>query len=133
MKLAIKDNRIIAKVTDRYIPPVDTIVIDVDDSFDFNNASKYSYVNELLTRIVPNYVTMRQARLALHAAGLLSSVNTLIEAIQNPVLKEQAKIEWEYAVIVMRSSTIVSMLASSLNLTQTQLDNLFITADSIPD
>ena len=44
---------------------------------------------------VPAAVTMRQARLALLGANLLSSVDTAIDALPEPT-KSAARIEWEY-------------------------------------
>lgn len=72
-------------------------------------------------------VTMRQARLALLGAGLLSGVNAAIAGLQNPT-KEAASIEWEYAATVERNSTLVSTLAGALNLDDSALDALFASA-----
>lgn len=72
---------------------------------------------------VPQSVSMRQARLALLSADLLASVNSAIAAGS-----EAAQIEWEFASEVMRSSPLVSGLASALNLTETQIDGLFVSA-----
>ena len=71
----------------------------------------------------PSIVTMRQARLALLAAGLLQPVNEAVTA-----LGESAKIEWEYAATVDRASPLVAGLTAALSLTSVQLDTLFTTA-----
>lgn len=47
--------------------------------------------------VIPQSVTMRQARLALLGAGLLDDVNSAIAAIPDPVQRKAAEIEWEYA------------------------------------
>ena len=79
---------------------------------------------------VPQSVTMRQARLALHAADLLSSVDTAIASMQEPA-KTAALIEWEYASAVERNAGLVPAMASALGMTDAQIDDLFITAATL--
>lgn len=74
--------------------------------------------------IVPKSVTMRQARLALLQAGLLAQIDA---AITEPA----ARIEWEFAATVDRSSALVQQMSASLGLTTTQLDDLFILAATL--
>lgn len=79
---------------------------------------------------VPVSVTMRQARLALLAQGLLSSVDPLIDALPSPQ-KEAARIEWEYASEIRRDSALMAQIGAALSLTSTQIDDLFIAAVSL--
>lgn len=79
---------------------------------------------------VPQSVTMRQARLALLAAGKLSAVNTAISAMTGAT-GEAAKIEWEYSGEVRRDKALLQALAVVLNLNNTQLDELFVTAATL--
>ena len=72
-------------------------------------------------------VTMRQARRALHAAGLLSSVDAAIEAMSEPD-KTAARIEWEYSTEVQRSNGTFAALTAALGLTEQQVDALFAQA-----
>lgn len=76
---------------------------------------------------VPQEVTMRQARLALHAAGKLAAVNAAINALPDPP-RSAALIEWEYSSTVRRDSQFVSMLGPALGLDTAGLDALFIAA-----
>ena len=76
---------------------------------------------------VPQSVTMRQARLALHAANLLSGVNAAIAAMDEPA-KTAANIEWEYSNTVERNKPFVQQLGAALNLDSAALDALFIEA-----
>lgn len=69
---------------------------------------------------VPNKITMRQARLALHQSGLLSQVETLIASGS-----DAHKIEWEFAQTVERDHPLVAAIADELSLTEQQLDDLF--------
>jgi len=80
--------------------------------------------------VVPAEVTMRQARLALHAAGLLAGVEAAIEALEEPA-KTNARIEWEYSGAVQRHNSFVSVLAPQLGLTEEQTDALFIAASAL--
>lgn len=73
---------------------------------------------------IPSSVTMRQARLALLQAGLLAQVDA---AITDPA----AKIEWEYAQTVERTSSLTQSMAASLGLTEAQLDQLFSQASTL--
>lgn len=73
---------------------------------------------------VPEVVTMRQARLALLQAGLLSQVDTAIDDLPEPD-KSAARIEWEYSQEVQRDKPFVAMLAPALGLTEEALDDLF--------
>lgn len=83
-----------------------------------------------ITNVAPVEVTMRQARLALHAAGKLAAVNAAIAALPDPP-KTAAQIEWEYSNTVRRDSRFVSMLGPALGLDSAALDALFIAASKL--
>lgn len=74
---------------------------------------------------VPSEITMRQARLVLLGAGLLSGVQTAINAMPEPA-RSAANIEWEYSNTVLRHNGFVSVLGPMLGLTEQQIDQLFI-------
>lgn len=75
---------------------------------------------------VPEAVTMRQARLALLAAGLLDDVNTLIASI-GPA----AAITWEFATEVQRNNELIAAVQEQQALTEDQIDDLFIVAATL--
>ena len=79
---------------------------------------------------VPASVTMRQARLALLGAGLLASVDAVINSLPSPQRKA-ARIEWEYASEVQRNSGLVPMLGVALGIDDATLDALFIGAAAL--
>lgn len=79
---------------------------------------------------VPQSVTMRQARLALHAAGLLSSVDAAIASMDEPA-KTAALIEWEYASAVERNAGLVPAMAAALGMSEADIDDLFIAAATL--
>ena len=76
---------------------------------------------------VPQQVTMRQARLALLQAGLYTTVNSTIANLTGDV-GDAARIEWEYSQTVQRRYPLIETLSSLLNLSDEQLDALFIQA-----
>jgi hypothetical protein len=77
--------------------------------------------------VVPQQVTMRQARLALLGAGKLAMVDAAIDSLDSPE-KETARIEWDYSSSVVRSRPLVVLLGQALGLDEDALDQLFITA-----
>lgn len=79
---------------------------------------------------VPQSVTMRQARLALHAAGLLAGVDAAIASLSEPA-KTAAAIEWEYASSVERNAGLVPAMAAALGMSEADIDDLFITAATL--
>jgi hypothetical protein len=76
-------------------------------------------------------VTMRQARLALLAAGLLGQVDGAINAIEDPVERQQAQITWEFSTEVERMNPLVTRLGTIFGLTDEQIDDLFILAKTL--
>jgi hypothetical protein len=79
---------------------------------------------------VPFEVTMRQARLALFGAGILSGVQPAIDALSEPT-KTAAQIEWEYSNTLQRTNPFVATLGAALGLTGAQIDALFIAAEKL--
>lgn len=79
---------------------------------------------------VPQVVSMRQARLALLSAGLLSKVSDAVQALPDAV-GDASRIEWEYAGTIQRKHPLVTTLGASLGLTTEQIDNLFIMAATL--
>lgn len=73
---------------------------------------------------VPQAVTMRQARLALMAAGKLTTVNTAVATMPG-AQGEAARIEWEFSSEVKRQQPLVLALGGALGMTPNDLDNLF--------
>tara|TARA_R110000782_G_scaffold62807_1_gene128915 strand:- start:138 stop:446 length:309 start_codon:yes stop_codon:yes gene_type:complete len=80
--------------------------------------------------LIPDVVTMRQARLALLQAGLLSQVTAAIESLPSPQ-KEAVQIEWEYSQTVDRGRPFTVLLGSALGLDEQALDLIFIQAASL--
>lgn len=77
--------------------------------------------------VIPQQVTMRQARLALLSAGKLGLIDSAIESLASPT-REAARIEWDYSSAVMRDRPLVALIGQALGLDNAALDQLFITA-----
>lgn len=77
--------------------------------------------------VIPQSVTMRQARLALHASGLLASVQPAINALPEPQ-RTQAQIEWDYSNGLERGNAFVATLGAALGLNAAGIDALFVQA-----
>lgn len=131
MKLISQNNRIIGTATDDYAGVDNCITAPMD--FDIERISDYVILDGVISippAGIPQVVTMRQARLALLSAGLLSDIISSINALPSPQ-KEAAGIEWEYSQTVERHRGFVLLLSEALGLTITQLDDLFILANTL--
>lgn len=69
-------------------------------------------------------ITPRQARLALHAAGTLASVQAFINALPDEQ-RTAAQIEWEYATTVRQDHPLVQAVAQQLGKTDAEIAALF--------
>lgn len=85
------------------------------------------YVPPQCADAVPQEVTVRQARLALLAAGKLAGVEAAIASMPEPQ-KTAASIEWEYSNALQRSNPFVTQLVAALGLDDAGIDALFIAA-----
>lgn len=75
---------------------------------------------------IPQSVSARQARLALLQANLLSTVTASVTS-----MPEEVQITWEYATEWYRTDPLVISIGSSLGLSNTQMDELFLTASTL--
>ena len=80
--------------------------------------------------VIPQSVTMRQARLALLQAGQLAAVSSAIAGMTG-VAGDKARIEWEFSSEVLRGQTLVGSMAAVLGMTSAQTDAMFVTAASL--
>lgn len=75
---------------------------------------------------VPKAVTRRQAKQALLQAGLLSTVETYIASAPQNI-----QIDWYDSQEIQRNWSTLSTVTQALNLTEDQVDDLFILAESL--
>lgn len=72
-----------------------------------------------------NVVTMKQARIALLEAGMLDAVEAALASMPDGPDKRKAKIEWDFAGTVERDSALTRQMAQALELSESDLDDLF--------
>lgn len=77
---------------------------------------------------VPDKVTRRQAKQQLLIAGLLSQVETIISNIEDPLQKGLTDLYWKEAGDFERNSPYVLAIGNALQLSASELDELFINA-----
>lgn len=77
---------------------------------------------------VPQVVSRFQARAALHLAGLLSQVETMMS---DPATDPIARIAWTDAQEFRRTSPTVQMMGALLALSDAQIDDLFVSASGV--
>jgi len=93
----------------------------------WNNGSWIQY-----PQTVPESISARQIRLWLINNGIqLNQVENAIDSIQDPLIRETTKVEWEYAPYVERNHPMLVPLAQALGLSENQIDQAFIEAQYI--
>jgi hypothetical protein len=79
--------------------------------------------------VIPSIVTKRQIFLALEDLGERSNVLAAVAALPEPT-KTYAQIELETAAVVERSNSMVALIQGALSWTDTQMDDLFVLANT---
>jgi hypothetical protein len=134
----IKDN-LIVNIIDYFTDQVGTCPDGLEDVIAIaNNTAQIGWLYEagefidttpivIPSIIIPQSITMRQARLWLAKNNLLSQVDAIISSLIGTE-GDLAKIEWEYATTLDKSNALFQQIASQLNFTEEQIDNFFIEA-----
>jgi hypothetical protein len=128
MKLVIQGDKIAAMVGDDF--PTTDMLVDVPEGFDINQAHRFRYNvadGQIVVR-VPARVTAFQAKMALADAGRLGAVETLMA---DPATPQRTRMAWLTAAGFERQSDMITSMAALLELTEAQLDALFIAAAQI--
>lgn len=102
----------------------------VNSNADLLNGESYSDVQPpaIEPSSIPQEVTRFQALASLHLTGLLEQVEAIMAAPETSVL---TKLAWQNAQTFKRHSTMVLAIAEVLQLSEQQLDDLFITAAGV--
>jgi hypothetical protein len=85
---------------------------------------EYLPINEVEANVpivIPDNITMRQAKLALLANDLLETVESAILNTDDVSLK----IEWEYATILDRNNEVLILLCHSIGMNNQKIDEFF--------
>ena len=111
------------------------IVMSGNNYVDFDSLAKVSEENISLALIqkeeieknlkVPTSISMRQGKLHLLSLDLLDSVEAIIST------NRSWQIEWEYSSEVLRTSPLIEILKVNLQLTDDQVDDMFIAASNL--
>jgi hypothetical protein len=127
MRAAIIENGVVTNIilVDSLAGKIDGANANIGDTWD---GKQFATPAPVVT--VPQSVTMRQARLALLGAGMLSTVSGAIAGMPG-IQGEAARIEWEYARDVLRDSALIGGLMPALGMASEQIDALFIAAASL--
>ncbi|MDD0817217.1 hypothetical protein PSQ39_21460 [Curvibacter sp. HBC28] len=80
---------------------------------------------------IPQAVSMRQAKRALLAAGLLDAADLAIVSIPDDTARRAAQIDWTTSTEVRRDWPLVAAIAQALSLTDEQIDALFVSASQL--
>lgn len=104
----------------------------------FADLTNFKWINEAYVRNLtrdeinqrlpqpPDTCTPRQLRIALIQTGISpSTIDSQIDAISDPVQKEIARAEWEYALEIKKEHPLVAMMAVNLSLTDQQVNDIF--------
>lgn len=75
---------------------------------------------------IPSGVSPLQARKALRQAGLLETFNQMMSQAS-----EEIQEEWEYCTVVMRDNPNIAQFAQALELSSSQIDELFVLASTL--
>ena len=79
---------------------------------------------------VPDSIGMDQARLVLHDEGLTEAVEAAIDALP-PAQQKRVKIEWNTRQVVRRKRGLVNKVLKAVGLSNEEIDNLFILAETL--
>jgi hypothetical protein len=79
---------------------------------------------------VPTSVTPRQIRLALLTKNIpLASIDAAIDTLPEPD-KSMTRVSWDYAVTIDRKDPMIAGMGALLGLTDAQIDELFVLAET---
>lgn len=79
----------------------------------------------------PQSCTPRQFRLSLINNNIdIDMIETMLNNIQDPIEKKIALIEWEYSIEIKRGHPLILSFAQQLNISEQQLDQIFILANT---
>ena len=126
----IIDNVVVAdKLADVYVTDTQTVHVSVPGAeigATLDPTFSTVIAPPVIPVVVPPSVTRYQARVALRRAGLRDTVETMVKAAGGDV--EDA---WNDAAVFERNSNFIVSMGKALGLTDKQIDDLFIMADTI--
>lgn len=107
----------------------DGVVVAQLDPLLIDSIPEHDSTNEVW--LVPEQVTLWQIRTVLEVMGLEATVTAEIQGMPDGAEKKAAWKAWEYANNIKRTSPTVEGFKAILQLTDEQLDQIFIKAEQI--
>lgn len=77
---------------------------------------------------IPDSISAKQAKMVLLYNNLYDKVQNIINSFEDETTKQAMQIDWEYSTEFYRNSPFIKMVADKLNLSDEDVDNLFIQA-----
>lgn len=114
------------RLSDNSLIPPDPLNKDYQDYLAWVDDGNEPFPPDIEPVLIPSSISMRQARLALLSADLLDPIN---EAFS--LMTQADQIEWQFASSIDRNSRLVSNLASRLDISDAELDQLFLLASTL--
>jgi hypothetical protein len=119
---------------DNYVGELEAhpILVDYSDLFEISEDELPAYIQyvSIPTLTVPDEVQLWRIRTVLKLMQLETSIEQTLETLPEPS-KTAANYIWNYGTTVERSSQTVLLLQSALQMTNEQVDDLFIQAEAI--
>jgi hypothetical protein len=135
MKFAIIENGVVVNVAEadeEFGAQQSWVASEVAAIGDLFDPDSGTFTTPSIAATVPDVVTMAQARKALILAGIsIASIDAAIAGMADPVARELAATDWEYAANLRRNSDLVTMTSPLLGLSAKQVDDLFVAAGSL--
>ena len=127
MEIDLQDNQVSIDevLTENYVKPYFN-----SETRTFYEGATQEEINEANKAIVPFEVQLWRIRTVLKLMQLETQIESAIEAMPEPS-KTAATYIWKFGTTVERASQTVMLLQSALQLTNEQVDDLFIQAEAI--
>lgn len=79
---------------------------------------------------IPDHVSAGAVRRALIEGGLMPTVEAAFNAIPSEMQKQMLLVDWEYEPRFHRAGRVILFLQTALSMTDRQVDDFFVLADS---
>ena len=119
----IKDSQTVQRLADNAFVPADPTNTDYQQYLAWLAEGNTPEPADIPPVVIPD-ISMRQARLALLADGLLDDIEA---AMSTP----EYKIWWEYSTVVERNNPLVEQVLATLGKSNAEIDQMFIGASQL--
>ena len=99
--------------------------------WDYINGELIAPIKPEPPKVIPQSITIRQAREIVIKMGLFQTVEDTLNGIEDDTQRLIARNYWEYSEVFERNHQILLALTAALGLTDEQLDEMFIAASKL--